>query len=105
MTKQEEIQILRDAAARLGLESYCGPWLLEVIAAVERDIRADLPPIPTIDAWRRECAAMEAQAKERAAEIVATAKERATKREDEADKHIAHAESVLRDALRAMGSF
>jgi hypothetical protein len=35
MTKQEEIQVLRDAAARLGASSYCGPWLLEVIAAVE----------------------------------------------------------------------
>jgi hypothetical protein len=105
MTKQEEIQVLHDAAARLGLGSYCGPWLLEVIAAVERDIRADLPPIPTIDAWRRECAAMEATAKEQAAEIVATAKDRAAKREDEASRHVEHASSTLRDALRALGSF
>ena len=97
--------MLRDAAARLGASSYCGPWLLEVIAAVERDIRADLPPIPTIDMWRRECAAMEAQAKEQAADIVARAKDRATKREGEASRHVEHASSTLRDALRALGSF
>lgn len=46
MTKNEELQILREAAEKLGPDSYCGPWLRTVIPIIERDIRSDNPPDP-----------------------------------------------------------
>lgn len=46
MTKNEELQILREAAAKLGQDSYCGPWLTVAIPIIERDIRSDNPPDP-----------------------------------------------------------
>lgn len=46
MTKNEELQILRDAARKLGPHSYCGPWLTAAIPVIERDIRSDLAPDP-----------------------------------------------------------
>ena len=46
MTKSEELAILRDAAERLGPDSYCGPWLAEQLELVERDMLADLAPAP-----------------------------------------------------------
>jgi hypothetical protein len=45
MTKQQEIEILRATAAKLGADSYLGPWLSFVIPIVERDIRSDNPPV------------------------------------------------------------
>lgn len=46
MTKNDELQILADAATKLGPHSYCGPWLTAVIPIIERDIRSDNPPNP-----------------------------------------------------------
>lgn len=48
MNKSTEIQILREAAEKLGPNSYCGPWLLSVLGEVEQEIRADFMPSPSI---------------------------------------------------------
>lgn len=69
MTKSDEIQILREAAARLGPESYCGPWLAEIIPFIEQDIRSDLPPIATVSASRADAARISMETTERCAEI------------------------------------
>ncbi len=69
MTKHEELEVLRDAVKRLGPDSYCGPWLDSVLGAVERDIKADLPPMPTVDATRKYCADMVADAKLKATAV------------------------------------
>ena len=46
MTKNDELQILADAATKLGPHSYCGPWLAAAIPIIERDIQSDNPPNP-----------------------------------------------------------
>jgi hypothetical protein len=44
MTKSQEISILRDTIARLGADSYCGPWLAGQLGAIESAINSDYPP-------------------------------------------------------------
>ena len=43
MTKNQEIQILIDAANKLGPDSYAGTWLAEQIPFIQLDIRSDHP--------------------------------------------------------------
>ena len=43
MTKQKEIDILAEAATRLGPDSYAGTWLREQLPFIEQDMRADFP--------------------------------------------------------------
>ena len=46
MSKAEEIEILEQAVDRLGMDSYCGRALQELIPSMERDMRSDLCPTP-----------------------------------------------------------
>lgn len=46
MSKAAEIEILEQAADRLGMDSYCGRALKELIPSIERDMRSDLCPTP-----------------------------------------------------------
>ena len=103
-TKQEEIDLLRQTAAELGKDSYCGPWLAEVADHVESDIRADMLPVPTVGAWRRYCGEMQAEAKDRADGIIAAATDKAREREGKAHREVEAAATALRAALRTLGS-
>jgi hypothetical protein len=44
MTKSEEIQIIREAIEKLGVNSYCGPWLIDQLPLIESAITSDYPP-------------------------------------------------------------
>jgi len=44
MTKHQEIEILRDTIARLGPDSYCGPWLSGQLGAIESAMASDYSP-------------------------------------------------------------
>jgi hypothetical protein len=44
MTKSQEIQIIREAIAKLGVNSYCGPWLADQLPSIESAITSDYPP-------------------------------------------------------------
>ena len=44
MTKSQEIQIIREAIEKLGVNSYCGPWLADQLPAIESAITSDYPP-------------------------------------------------------------
>lgn len=77
MTKQAELEILRDAVAKLGPDSYCGPWLASVLQEVERDMRCDILPAATMGDTAKQCAELVKVAEERAAEIVRNAEGRA----------------------------
>jgi hypothetical protein len=101
-SKSEEIAILLQAAEKLGPDSYCGAWLKEVAQNVEADIRADMPPSPTISAWRKYCAEIEATAKERANDILSAAIDDANKRVDKARREVEYATSTLRACVRKL---
>lgn len=44
MTKAQEIEILRETIARLGSDSYCGPWLAGQLGAIESALNSDYHP-------------------------------------------------------------
>lgn len=103
-TKFEEIALLRQTAAELGKDSYCGAWLAEVADHVEKDIAADLPPVPSVDAWRRYCLEMQADVMHWADGIISAAMDKARDRETKAHREVEAVASSLRAALRTLGS-
>jgi hypothetical protein len=44
MKKTQELEILRECAEKLGPNSYCGPWLLDQLPFIERDMRSNMLP-------------------------------------------------------------
>lgn len=44
MTKSEEIQVIRDAIAKLGRDSYCGAWLADQLPSIESALASDYLP-------------------------------------------------------------
>jgi hypothetical protein len=44
MTKHQEIEILKETIVKLGADSYCGPWLLGQLGAIESAMASDYPP-------------------------------------------------------------
>ncbi len=73
MTKNQELAILNEAIAKLGPDSYLGPWLTEVRAEVEAAIRSDVFPTVSL---RESCATARAtieQAQEDAKRLRAAA--------------------------------
>jgi cell division septum initiation protein DivIVA len=93
MTKDQEIALLRQLAERLGPNSYFGPILASELPAIERDIRGDIPPPPTM-----------AQARAYAADTAARAEDEAARRltsaQAEAERLIARARQ-MRESLLA----
>lgn len=106
MTKSEEIQILREAAAKLGSQSYCGPWLAEQIQFIESDIRSDCPPSPTLREAEERAAGIVALARAREAEILAHARRDADAilERARAEVHVLKSqfEAVCKDVLRRL---
>ena len=82
MTKSEEIQVIRDAIAKLGKDSYCGAWLADQLPSIESAIASDYPPETyafSIHEARIHCEKLISAAKEESASIEARAKSDAEK--------------------------
>lgn len=79
MMKSEEIALLRAVAAKLGPNSYCGPWLASVADEVERDIHSDFFPLMSIASTKLTCDKMLEFARSTAADIEAAARTNADK--------------------------
>lgn len=87
MTKSEEIQVLRDAIAKLGKDSYCGAWLSDQLPSIESALASDyLPDVYafSIHEARIHADKIVAQAKEESAAIEARAKSDADKTRESA---------------------
>lgn len=100
MTKSEEIQILRDCAAKLGRESYSGAWLSEQIEFIESAMRSDIEPGAaglSWDATIAECIALKSEAVAFAKETRDQAEKEAVRRVDRASKDAER----IREELRA----
>lgn len=73
MTKSQEIEILLEAAAKLGNNSYCGPWLAGIAEEVRSEIRSDFMPSPSITQTVKLCEGRIAEAKAAAETIIRAA--------------------------------
>ena len=102
MTKRQEIEILEKAIAKLGPDSYLGPWLTQVKDEVESIIRSDFFPDITLNAAVDNGNNLIARARAEATDIVAAAKLKAAQIENDADKHKRAAADAVRAAIYAL---
>ena len=86
MTKNNEIEILRETAKRLGPDSYCGEWLASILPQIEAEIRSDYIPIESPAETESRAKEIVATARLEAAEIVKRANEEKTKLENDMRK-------------------
>lgn len=102
MTKNQEIEILLEAAVKLGDNSYCGPWLTGIAEEVRAEIRSDFMPSPCIWLAEKQCADIRKNAKDYADALILAATTTADKIRTEARSHantiIEGAIANLRDA-------
>jgi len=81
LSKSQEVQILSDAADKLGSGSYCGDWLREQIPFIECDIRSDFHPGIYASASIKDCSTrcreMLSEAKAESDRILADARKEA----------------------------
>lgn len=105
MTKASELSIVDEAIHQLGKDTYLGPWLREVRAVLEADIRSDIfPTISLVDA-KKQAADIVAEAQLKAEEIIQAAKAKAESIEKQADKHWTSVAAAIRDANHALNRF
>jgi cell division septum initiation protein DivIVA len=106
MTKSQEIQILSDAADKLGSDSYCGAWLREQIPFIESDIRSDFAPgvlaSASIQDCARRCAEMRADAMRDSDKILSDARKEADQIRAQAVRFNELQREELRRTLKAI---
>ena len=95
MTKTEEIARFASLISAFPVDSYIRPWLLSIREQVEADIRGDIFPSVTPAETRALLAAETQRATERAAEIIATAQEKAARIAKDAESYA----QTVRDRL------
>jgi cell division septum initiation protein DivIVA len=104
-SKADELAILRDCIAKLGPDSYCGPWLREQLPCLEQDMRSDIFPQHTYSAAKAEAERIVAEAKAKAAELISAAQDKANDIDRKSNQAMNEAASGLRQALRALERF
>lgn len=103
MTKQAELDILRATVAKLGADSYCGPWLASVLPEIEQDIVSDIDPFPMLPSQAlRRGAEIRAGAVAEAAEMVESARVQAKKGLDAAYQEAQRVRERMASELRRM---
>ncbi len=100
MNKESELDILRAAVAALGPQSYCGPWLAEQLAGIEKDIRSDFYPMHSRAQSLREIEQAGEFARTRNAELIANAQTRVAEIEKNARNELARIQGRAANALR-----
>lgn len=100
MTKNQEIEILIEAANKLGPDSYAGTWLAEQIPFIQLDIRSD-HPVGTAALSIHEAKEMVIKSSETADKMIAETKKHCEKLIQEAkDQAWKHREAILYKAAR-----
>ena len=104
MTKSDEIQILRDAIALLGRDSYCGAWLADQLPSIESAITSDYPPEAYAFSLREahiHCEKLISMAKEESAAIKKLAKIDADRIRESACKFSESVRSDLKQSIES----
>ena len=105
MTKDQEIQILIDAANKLGPDSYAGAWLNEQIPFIQFDIRCD-HPVGTAAVSISEAKEMVIKAREDARKIESETKKYCEKLiQDAKDQAWKHREAILYKASKSLKEY
>jgi hypothetical protein len=98
LTKDQELATLKETAAKLGPNSYLGPWLDSIAFELEAMMRADSFPCVNLAESEHHAGRIVAQAERKAEQIIANAKRDANDREAAAESRIDRARMLIRDA-------
>ena len=98
MTKNDELEIIRATAEKLGPNSYLGPWLLQLLPELESHMRADIRPMI--------CIADAVMVAKRAADynaeqIIRDANAEASKAKSDAERYRSQARSLANNLRHA----
>lgn len=105
LSKAEEIAVLEKAIAKLGPDSYLGPWLGEIKAQVESQIRSDFFPMITLADCAKDVQDTKDAAKLQAEKIIKDAQLEAAKIRIQSANQIDRAAGILREALRTVEKY
>ena len=100
MTKNQEIETLRETAEKLGSNSYCGDWLIDQLPFIESDMRSDFLPQTSWTQTRKMEQNTLALAKEQAARILKDAEEQATRIKKDARENADLIRNILKMELQ-----
>jgi hypothetical protein len=101
-TKSEELEIIKETSAKLGKDSYLGPWLESVAFELEALMRADCFPCVSLEESRHFAEKIVSEAERKAEQIVANAKRDANDREAAAESRIDRARKLIREASNSL---
>jgi cell division septum initiation protein DivIVA len=96
MTKNDELETLRETAEKLGPNSYCGDWLIDQLPFIESDMRSDFLPQTSWTQTRKLEQNTLALAKEQAERILKDAEENA----ERIKKYAQERADLIRDILK-----
>lgn len=106
MRKSQEIDILREAAAKLGDDSYCGPFLTMLIPQIEQTILSDLAVEFDIRRANADCVDVRERARKEAEDIMASAQSKASAilaaAKEQAEELRKSAVAKLQDAVKVI---
>ncbi len=101
-TKAGEVDILRQAIAALGPDSYIGPWLTEQLPFIESDLRSDIRPLCTLASSQRLALEIVQEAKRKHDEMIEKAQAEVKRCEERRTTLMQTAYDGLRNGLRAI---
>jgi hypothetical protein len=102
ITKKEELEIINQTIAKLGPNSYLGPWLSSVRFELEAAIRSDLVPEVSLKQTSEQCARMVESAKRESQNITNRAKYKADEIMDAAQTATEKARTRIMDAQKEL---
>ena len=100
MTKQEELNAIREVAHKLGADSYLGPWLDSIADELEALILADFQPTLTLADAAYTAEEITQRAEREATLTMEAARREAARVEELAEKRWERMSAVLYDAAR-----
>ena len=101
-TKSEELEIIKETSAKLGKDSYLGPWLESVAFELEALMRADCFPCVSLEESRHHAEKIVSEAERKAEQIVANAKREANDRERLIDDQRERARALIIGAQQSL---
>jgi tRNA C32,U32 (ribose-2'-O)-methylase TrmJ len=102
ITKDQELKTLKETAAKLGPNSYLGPWLDSIAFELEAMMRADSFPCINLTEAAEDVAKILAKAEQKADEIKVAALQRAEERATLTEREIERARGLIRDAQNSL---
>lgn len=103
MTKNQELEMLKDFIQTLPKDGYLRDWLNGVYSSVETDIRSDFYPIITIKLCKDECERLLKVAQDEAENIVKQAKVEKERVQSSTQNIVRQAYNDLHKAIKQLG--